>query len=373
MNPERCDALVVGGGPAGSSCAWKLVQAGLDVLVLDKQVFPRDKVCAGWVTTPVLDALRLDLEHYRRERVLQPISGFRTGLIDGSPVVTGYDRTVSYGIRRCEFDHYLLQHSHARLALGEPLESIERVAGHWLVNNRIESPLLIGAGGHFCPVARHLGASLGGDERVVAAKEIEFEMSVAQRRACRIEAERPELYFCRDLQGYGWVFRKGDYLNIGLGREDHHKLAEHVEDFLAFLRRAHRIADDLSGRFKGHAYILHGHVDRKRLDDGVLLIGDAAGLAYPQSGEGIRPAVESGLLAAAAIIAADGDFSAARLAPYCRRLDERFGMGRPPTAGALAAVLRNFLGSRLLGNVWFTRHVVLDRWFLHSRQAPLRT
>jgi flavin-dependent dehydrogenase len=105
----------------------------------------------------------------------------------------------------------------------------------------------------------------------------------------------------------------------------------------------------------------------------VLLIGDAAGLAYPQSGEGIRPAVESGLLAAAAIIAADGDFSAARLAPYCRRLDERFGMGRASTPGALAAGLRNFLGSKLLGNVWFTRNVVLDRWFLHSRLAPLRT
>ena len=172
MNPERCDALVVGGGPAGSSCAWKLVQAGLDVLVLDKQVFPRDKVCAGWVTPPVMDVLQIDLEHYRRERVLQPITGFRTGLIDGLPVVTGYGHTVSYGIRRFEFDHYLLQHSQARVSLGEPLESIERVAGRWRVNRRIETPLLIGAGGHFCPVARHLGTSLGSTERVVAAQDL---------------------------------------------------------------------------------------------------------------------------------------------------------------------------------------------------------
>jgi flavin-dependent dehydrogenase len=371
MNPEHCDVLVVGGGPAGSSCAWKLVQAGLDVLVLDKQVFPRDKVCAGWVTPPVMDALRLDLDDYRRARVLQPISGFRTGLIDAPPVVTGYGRTVSYGIRRCEFDHYLLQHSQARLTLGEPLEIIERVAGRWRVNQRIDTPLLIGAGGHFCPVARYLGADLGSTERVVAAKEVEFEMTTAQRRACRTEAERPELYFCRDLMGYGWVFRKGDYLNIGLGREDNHKLAERLEDFLNFLKRERRIPEDIPGRFKGHAYLLQGHGERKRLDDSVLLVGDAAGLACPQSGEGIRPAVESGLLAAAAVIAADGDYSTARLEPYCRQLAERFGATGSSGPGALAQGLRSRLGGRLLGNAWFTRHVVLDRWFLHRRQPPL--
>ena len=371
MNPECCDVLVVGGGPAGSSCAWKLVQAGLDVLVLDKQVFPRDKVCAGWVTPPVMDVLQLDLEDYRRAHVLQPISGFRTGLIGGSPVVTGYGRTVSYGIRRCEFDHYLLQHSQARVALGEPLDSIERIDDRWLINRRIETPLLIGAGGHFCPVARHLGADLGNTERVVAAKEIEFEMTMAQRRACHAGAEQPELYICRDLRGYGWVFRKGDFLNIGLGREDNHKLAEQVGDFLTFLKREQRIPEDIPGRFKGHAYLLRGHGERKRIDDGVLLVGDAAGLASPQSGEGIRPAVESGLLAAAVIIAAGGDYRAAALAPYNRRLAARFGACGPSTHGVPGESLRKFLGGRLLGNTWFTRHVVLDRWFLHSRQPSL--
>ena len=52
---DRCDVLIVGGGPAGSTCAGKLRQAGVDVLVIDKQVFPRDKTCAGWVTPPVLE------------------------------------------------------------------------------------------------------------------------------------------------------------------------------------------------------------------------------------------------------------------------------------------------------------------------------
>src|SRR5690349_12740904 len=74
---ESCDVLIVGGGPAGSSCAWRLKQAGLDVLVLDKSVFPRDKVCAGWVTPQVTEALQFDLNDYkRRDRTFQPITGF---------------------------------------------------------------------------------------------------------------------------------------------------------------------------------------------------------------------------------------------------------------------------------------------------------
>ena len=59
---ERADVLIVGGGPAGSSCAEALVAAGRDVLVLDRVAFPRDKACAGWITPDVVSALRLDLD-----------------------------------------------------------------------------------------------------------------------------------------------------------------------------------------------------------------------------------------------------------------------------------------------------------------------
>jgi flavin-dependent dehydrogenase len=105
---DTCDILIVGGGPAGSTCAGKLRQAGLDVLLLDKETFPRDKPCAGWITPAVLVTLAIDQEEYGRGRVLQEISSFRTGLMDGPEVVTRYGKAVSYGIRRCEFDHYLL-------------------------------------------------------------------------------------------------------------------------------------------------------------------------------------------------------------------------------------------------------------------------
>ena len=111
---DSCDVLIVGAGPAGSSCAWGLRDTGLDIRVVDRKPFPRDKVCAGWITPQVVEALELDLADFTRENVCQPITGFRTGLIGGRDVVNRYDRPVSYGIRRCEFDQYLRRRTPAR-------------------------------------------------------------------------------------------------------------------------------------------------------------------------------------------------------------------------------------------------------------------
>lgn len=372
---ERRDVLIVGGGPAGSSCAWRLKRAGLDVLVMDKQAFPRDKVCAGWITPAVIEALAIDMDDYATRRVFQPITRFRTGVIGGDPVETEYGAPVSYGIRRCEFDHYLLERSGARLRPGEPLATLERSGGEWIVNGAIRTPMLVGAGGHFCPVARHLGAQLGRGETVVAAQEIEFPMTARQEAACRVEPDRPELYFCTDLKGYGWCFRKGNYLNIGLGRQDNRGLAEHVERFVEFLRAQGRIPPDVPARFRGHAYLLYGDTSRRLVDDAALLIGDAAGLAYPQSGEGIRPAVESGLFAADTILAAREDYRRATLEPYLSLLAGRFGR-RPEQTGPRPAhfmppTVLQHLATRLLATGWFSRRVLLDRWFLHRHQPPL--
>lgn len=367
---ENCDVLIVGGGPAGSSCAWQLRRHGFDVMVMDKANFPRDKVCAGWITPAVIEALQLDTEEYARQHVLQPISAFRTGLIDGGEHETHYPDTVSYGIRRREFDDYLLKRSGARLLLDQPLESLRRDGKQWIVNEAISTPLVIGAGGHFCPVARFMGAKLGADEPAIAAKEIEFEMDQLQRLECQVRGDTPELYFCRDLKGYGWCFRKGDYLNIGLGREENHMLTDHLKHFCDFLKQRGRIPQEIPVNFHGHAYLLYGHAVRKHLDDGMLLVGDAAGLAYTHSGEGIRPAVESGLMASTTIRKAAGDYRRENLLPYAHSLILRYGEAKTSN-GFGSTFLRNFLAGKLLDSKWFTRHVVLDRWFLHTHQEAL--
>ena len=205
------------------------------------------------------------------------------------------------------------------------------------------------------------------------AQEIEFELTPRQREACPVDPAVPEIQFCGDLRGYGWAFRKGDWLNVGLGREDPGRLTAHVEAFREALVSRGRIPKDTPRRFNGHAYLLYAHTVRRIHDDGVLLVGDAAGLAYPESGEGIRPAVESGLIAAQVILEARGDYGASSLAAYEKRLVERFGSRRPGAAATdlLPSWLKRARAHRLLSTEWFARHVVVRRWFLRAHQPTL--
>jgi flavin-dependent dehydrogenase len=371
---DTCDVLVVGGGPAGSSCARALVRSGLDVLVLDKASFPRDKVCAGWITPAVVDELGIDLADYGGGRTLQTITGFRTGLIGKRPVCTSFDHPVSYGIRRCEFDHYLLARSGGRLQTGAPLDELRREGDYWIVNGSVRAPLVVGAGGHFCPVARLTSKSDGDNEAVVLAQEIEFEMQSDEAAACLVEPEVPELYFCDDLKGYAWCFRKGNFLNIGLGREGETRLSAHVSAFCDWLQKEGRIPPGGYDRFHGHAYRLYRGRPRRVSADGVVLIGDAAGLAYPQSGEGIRPAIESGLMAAQVIVDAAGDYRQSRFAALQGQIAARFGplKSNPSPRGLVPTAWRQAIARRLLATHWFTRHIVINRWFLHAHQPALK-
>jgi geranylgeranyl reductase family protein len=364
----KADVLIVGGGPAGSSCAWRLAAAGLDVVVIDRAHFPRQKVCAGWVTPPVFESLEVDLDDYRQGRVLQPLYTLRTGVIGGRSVETRYDRPVSYGIRRFELDAYLLKRSGARLRLGEPVTRLERRNGWWVINGAIAAPMLVGAGGHFCPVARRLGGGSPG-EPIVAAQEIEVLLSAEEERACDMPPGAVEIDFAPDLKGYGWCFRKGPYINVGYGRQDARAAATHAREFAARLRRMRRLPESALDHWQGHAYLLYPDRVRPTVDDGVLLVGDSAGLAYAQSGEGIRTAVESGLIAAHTILDAEGDYDRLHLEAYAARLDARFG--RPGISRFLPESWTTTLGARVLGSRWLTRHLVLDRWFFHRDQPAL--
>lgn len=364
---ERCDVAVIGGGPAGSACASVLHRAGLDVRVLDKSVFPRDKVCAGWITPEVVDILQLDLEEYGHGRTLQPIRRFRTGLLGSTMLSTDYGKTVSYGILRREFDDYLLRRSGARLHLGEAVKSLHHEDGRWRINDRIEASMLVGAGGHFCPVARRLNPKSQHKVEIVTAQEMECELSAEQWAQVAVQGDAPELYFLPELDGYGWCIRKGNMLNIGLGRTDNHHLADYVSRFRDYLVGQGRIPAEATGTFRGHAYRLASHRrQRQALDDGVMLIGDALGLAYPQSGEGIRTAIESGLLAAATIIDAHGDFRQENLHSYLHKLDAYFATdGDEQASLRLPEWMKRMAAQALMKSSTFSRRVLLDKWFLH--------
>ena len=374
---ERRDAVIVGGGPAGSTLARALSGAGASVTVLDKRTFPRDKTCAGWITPAVVASLGLDLDEYRRRgRVLQPISGFRVARMGEAAVQSDHGPApASYGIRRCEFDHFLLARSGAELRTGCAIDSLERAGHEWVVNGTLRTPLVIGAGGHFCPVARALGADLGRGESVVGAQEFEVQLTPEQAQRSPVHGDTPQLYFCPDLAGYAWVVRKGDWLNVGIGRRGPQRLGEHFERFLAAMVRGGVLEEDIARtRAHGHAYLLYPHAARPLVAEGALLIGDAAGLAYPESGEGIRPAIESALLAAEAIRTCGGDCSRHGLAGYARAMERRFGAraASPRAGAALPGRLEKFAAALLMRSRWFTREIVTRRWFLHEHVAPLR-
>lgn len=367
------DVLIVGGGPAGSTLAYSLKNSGLKIGILDKQSFPRQKICAGWVTPEVMRVLNLDLEDYAKNNILQKISGFKISQLGQKQVESHYPgEPVSYGIRRIEFDDYLLQRCGAELILEQAFKKMEKNNDGWLVNDLYQAKLVIGAGGHYCPVARAID-SKGISELAVVAQEAEFEMNAEQKQNCTIKEEIPELFFTPDLMGYGWVFRKGDYLNIGLGREDKSKLASHVKEFCEYLTAQGKIPADITAKYNGHAYLLYNHAVREMVADNVLLIGDSAGLAYPQSGEGIRPAVESAMLAADVIRDCTGDYSKDKLQAYNKLMEQRFGqrLPGPDTMERLPMFVKRLFASQLMKTQWFTKNIVTDKWFLQSHQTPM--
>src|SRR5258708_17030600 len=142
------DVVIVGGGPAGSTCARFLAKGGAHVAVVDRADFPRVKLCAGWLSTPIWDALALAPRDFSGG-----LWEWRTCHVR----YAGEDRAVpchGWFIRRFEFDDFLLRCSGAALHLGVSVGPIQRGDdGLWTVAG-LRARSLVGAGGTHCPVAR---------------------------------------------------------------------------------------------------------------------------------------------------------------------------------------------------------------------------
>ena len=146
---EYREVIIVGGGPAGSSCAWRLRQSGRDVLVLDKEAFPRHKLCAGWITPDVVADLHLDLDAYPHslltfKRIHAHYKGLRYSMA-----------CEQHSIRRYEFDDYLLRRSGAEVGVHE-VRHIRADGDAFILDGRFRCRYLVGAGGTRCPVYRSL-------------------------------------------------------------------------------------------------------------------------------------------------------------------------------------------------------------------------
>ena len=339
---DRHDVIVVGGGPGGSTVAWRLARAGLRPLLLDAAVFPRLKVCAGWVTPEALADLEVDPEKY--PHTIQAFSACRFEF-EQDRHETRWRRPASYGIVRREFDHHLLERAReagADVREGARVTAVTADAGEVRVvsgSTVHTAPVVIGAGGHRCPVAQAFG-EVSGEEEVVVAQESETRLPPERVAALGASWEAPELYVERDLRGYAWYFPKRDWVNIGIGVTGgtDGSLPQRREALVAALRASGRLPADLPiAPFKGHAYVVRRQAPRRLAGAGFCLVGDAAGLARDLSGEGIGPAIRSGRLAAAAAVALLR--RGAGLGGYAREIESLYGPGEPGWLGRQVARL----------------------------------
>ncbi|HEX2439088.1 MAG TPA: geranylgeranyl reductase family protein [Methylomirabilota bacterium] len=341
------DVVVVGGGPGGSTTAWQLARAGYRCLLLDSAVFPRVKLCAGWVTPEALADAEIDPERY--PATIQPFEACRFQF-DGALHETRWRRPASYGILRREFDHHLLQRARAT---GADVREGARVTavradsdGVRVTTDReaFTATVVVGAGGHRCPVASALG-EVSDLEEVVIAQESETRVASATIDALGEAWQAPELYVERDLRGYGWYFPKGEFLNVGIGcvAGPGADLPGRREALLQTLRASGHLPEGLAlDPFRGHAYVVRRRAPRRLSGARFCLVGDAAGLARDLSGEGIGPAIRSGILAAEAIAAHLRDRSP--LEAYTRAIVSRYGSGETGWIGRQLARIPDGFG-----------------------------
>lgn len=287
-------ALIVGGGPAGAACAWRLNQRHVECLIVDKAVFPRFKPCAGWITPQVMS----DLEFTRKDYPFG-MTEFRSFDIEikGIPFKLP---TRQYAIRRYEFDRWLLERSGAGFVQHE-VKEIQTAGGGFEIDGEFSGDFLVGAGGTRCPVFRALfePTEPRSKDALIVAMEEEFQFDAPDQR-CRL------WFFDHGLPGYVWhIPKEGGILNVGIGgkaetlktrgdtlKNHWNRLVKKLED--------EGLIHDHHFQPAGHSYYLRQSLPEIRKGN-AFITGDALGLATFDMGEGIAHAIRSGILAADAI------------------------------------------------------------------------
>jgi geranylgeranyl reductase family protein len=294
---ERVDVLVVGAGPAGSATAMHLARAGAGVLLVDRARFPRDKPCGGGLTGRALRHVPCDVEPVV-ERVVDRMvvrASYRTTL----------DRTAPAPLvamtRRRRLDLHLAEQAAAAGADfrdGTPVAELELDddgASARVGSARVRASYVVGADGANGMVARAVGLGAGILRGVALEGNVPWSALEQTRYTSAAWVELGVV-----PGGYGWVFPKGDHANLGVGgwMEEGPRLRDHLER----LARAHGVDPSELTEVRGHRLPMR-ELGAPAARGRVLLVGDAAGLVDPLSGDGIYEAFVSAKLASTSILA----------------------------------------------------------------------
>ena len=285
---KASNTIIVGGGPSGSACARHLRKSGMEVLILEKKTFPRPKVCAGWITPKVLNILGIPPEEYpyslmQFNRIHFYVFGIKL------PV-----RTRQYAVRRSEFDEWMISRSQVPV-LTHTVKNIVKTNGGYIIDNTYRCKYLVGAGGTHCPVFKtfFFPFQQRSETARIVAIEKEFRCDY-QDRGCHI------WFFDQGLPGYAWYLPKGNgWLNIGIGgkalklKSRGKTILDHWHEFTKKLKD-HSLIPHIPKNPRGHPYYLYRKQPTHRRGN-AFIIGDAAGVATLDMGEGIHAAIVSGV------------------------------------------------------------------------------
>jgi geranylgeranyl reductase family protein len=310
-----CDAIVVGAGPAGSTLARILARSGARVLLLDRAAFPRDKPCGGGVSLRAASRLDLDLSPVTEQTIFDVRISYRLGRASRHH----YPQPLVYMTQRCRLDAFLAEQAAAtgvQFHDGEPVRAVEVSDRQVTVRTDkgvYTARILAGADGANGIVGRSTGTTPRADLALALEGNVPFPQGAPWRWQGTLALNLGGL-----PGGYGWVFPKGDHLNVGVGAW--RWFAPNLREHLAALCRRYGFSPDALRDVRGH------HLPLRRpgspITRGpVLTVGDAAGLVDPLSGEGIHAAIQSAGLAARAIEAYLAE-RAADLSPYQTAVDE---------------------------------------------------